>query len=1795
MAWIGDSISSLTGQISSFTKEVLTDNRDEYYDEGEQLEIAKQRLKELEPAMNFQKQEIDRLQYHCNKLEERSQTAELQLQGLSQQYRSLLEEKEKEIKVLKQKLSTSTYVDPDKFELLESSGNEDGSGPLPTSHGVADFEDVISGQRELNRLNRLVNKLSRERNYWQQVANSQPTTDASQSQPPIVAGVSSPSRLSLVTPSPSDSFCSSDASSTALITSSSSSFLLFDNNAPGRCGAPTEALSATERTSSRSSNTNTEITVDTQVAKGEYVDDDSHCNVEESRNLRRRLREAETRLRSEIEHHQHELTTLQELHEHQLSKLETQYETELNHLKHGQRNSESDSTSDLKESEDMHDVDNCPHYKKLQETQHDLYCTKRDCQRLSANLVAMEDEKRDKDTTIQRLNRKVSQLQRDRQQIGKSSLPVELTPDLNLKAGPKITTVGEGSFIVESSREIVAIEKERQQDSLDMEEEGTISMKEIDAIVSKVYPEGNEQDHQYKLAKALDGNVPLPSELEFEVRRLRTTVTTLASTCEELEKEKASLNEELEKLKHSLEEEELLMNKTDDNKELETLQLQLQSLEAEVSTLVSQRDTLENSLVELDDQHQQAIQQILTSRDVIQKKYKQLLTENETVQAELMVETEKNRELLQLQQSYDDRLKSECRNEGLDDEVFQMKRQLSSASREIETICELVLHSRVLSKEISTTETDEDLPHKLLVLKEVIQNLLCDFQQSNEECNSLQSILKNLKDVSEKDQTRLQDLEERNVALEDSRQELESLQRSLVETEETRMNVQVMALRKEVQELEDELQKTRDLAEQRTAETSAAIEELQRSKATVKDLQVALQSSRSPPHHVAESQEQEVQTLAVNDVHHVDVQTEGDIDAHFGESPGGGGTNSREAVLQEQISEMHSVITGLEEQLKEKERHLSSLRDILKVYKQNLDPDQELERQKQAELVQKYDVQIQTLESERNRMMAVLNDKARENSNLKQEVHRLMNVVSAERAALTKLQRDCNEMIRQRPDPDLEASGMTKEAMQNLARLVRDREIEIEALQQKNTTLVTLLQDSAGEFRTDGAAHEASSTASTVQALMAQREELSKQVERYQMEREQLVNALNQKHQESVGYHAEIQRLLGLLEQDNKRYEALQQEHQSVLQQFELKQKALLETQNEAVATKNKVTTLQSQLEVLSGKYDKLLIEEEEKQSEGSGQVIPEPRTVRVDREEWGAKLQEAEQLSRLVQDKDKLLYEKDCVVHEKMRSIESLKELLHRNEQELNVVKQRFDHLNGQLEGSQAELDNTREQNALMRTRMEDARAEIAILKETNSALSVTLQEREFELKALREKVGTLSLLIEQQASKANRGEEEEKSLKRLLSDSEEMRHRAQGFQAERDQALLALAHKQREYEELQEQIRAPKEQEERLLKELGRLRQHLLQVEESYTQEALQAEEREQELRKRLAIAEDRIQMATSSHSAASHHAYLQVESLQEQLKTVVEQRDDILVKLSVAEDQIAQKSAAVHTLQVVLEQLQQEKQRDVAMVQMQYVNKLEQEKQQTKKLQYDIATLEARLQEALEALEAASRLSEQLDRKEVTIRTLHEEVQFQEMALQTSKQEIERLSNKSEITVDRTIVKNLVVGFICVPRGQQKEVLKVIATVLDFNKEEREKVGLDEVKISWITSWLLPRHSPAKPVYRPMLQPTQQSLLEAFVSFLENESLPPPQVKLPIESLAAGRESPRKSAVETNKKTTTNPFAFTLQSNTDSSVTSTMAPSHLLLRPMTTALPTFSPAPVSEWSSSTNSVLREVLQKE
>jgi len=134
------------------------------------------------------------------------------------------------------------------------------------------------------------------------------------------------------------------------------------------------------------------------------------------------------------------------------------------------------------------------------------------------------------------------------------------------------------------------------------------------------------------------------------------------------------------------------------------------------------------------------------------------------------------------------------------------------------------------------------------------------------------------------------------------------------------------------------------------------------------------------------------------------------------------------------------------------------------------------------------------------------------------------------------------------------------------------------------------------------------------------------------------------------------------------------------------------------------------------------------------------------------------------------------------------------------------------------------------------------------------------------------------------------------------------------------ALIQEQSNSRFLQSQLAEGQKKEANSAKELERLRTHLVEMESSYTEEALIAETSRQELEAKLLLAEEKVKSSSTAFTSANIRANQQVETLQQQIALIAQQRDNIQTKLSTAEDKILLQSASLTNLQVVLEQFQQ-----------------------------------------------------------------------------------------------------------------------------------------------------------------------------------------------------------------------------------------------------------------------------------
>ncbi|KAL1123888.1 hypothetical protein AAG570_001658 [Ranatra chinensis] len=298
-----------------------------------------------------------------------------------------------------------------------------------------------------------------------------------------------------------------------------------------------------------------------------------------------------------------------------------------------------------------------------------------------------------------------------------------------------------------------------------------------------------------------------------------------------------------------------------------------------------------------------------------------------------------------------------------------------------------------------------------------------------------------------------------------------------------------------------------------------------------------------------------------------------------------------------------------------------------------------------------------------------------------------------------------------------------------------------------------------------------------------------------------------------------------------------------------------------------------------------------------------------------------------------------------------------------------------------------------------------------------------------------------------------------------------------------------------------------EKLSKSEGKLvtlKQHLVEVEENYSGELMVAREKVADLQARLVHADERVRSSSTAYTSASIRANQQVESLTLQVKSLNEQKEKLEAELSKAEDSVQRQVAAVTNLQAVLHQFQRDKQKDIDFETERIRQVLNESNSKNQELASEIRQLGEQLNEAKKGLAAATRLSEQLDKKSEIIASLKKQVSELTETLKLEEDKVKAAYTNVEGKVDRCLVKNLIVGYLSAPAKNREQVIRVIATVLDLNKEERQKVGLE-----------------------PATTQQQQSLSEAFIRFLETESQPKPQLLLPLAQPQAERPRSRKTS--------------------------------------------------------------------
>jgi len=195
--------------------------------------------------------------------------------------------------------------------------------------------------------------------------------------------------------------------------------------------------------------------------------------------------------------------------------------------------------------------------------------------------------------------------------------------------------------------------------------------------------------------------------------------------------------------------------------------------------------------------------------------------------------------------------------------------------------------------------------------------------------------------------------------------------------------------------------------------------------------------------------------------------------------------------------------------------------------------------------------EIKILQSKQQELLSFLENKTHENDILKANNIQLLQMIAGQMSGTTRCEGECQFQCH-------ESAQMAKEIIANLSKIIKDKDMEIEALNQNSGTLLHHYD-----------------TRSKHEEFVKFQESVSGQLSRLNDEKTELLRTVQVKHQENIQYNNEIQQLTGLLEQEMNKLAEMKFHYANLAQQYEEKQKLLLNMQNDLAAAMLRIQQLE--------------------------------------------------------------------------------------------------------------------------------------------------------------------------------------------------------------------------------------------------------------------------------------------------------------------------------------------------------------------------------------------------------------------------------------------------------------------------------------------------------------------------------------------------------------------------------------------------------------------------------------------
>ncbi|XP_060664804.1 thyroid receptor-interacting protein 11 isoform X1 [Drosophila nasuta] len=465
------------------------------------------------------------------------------------------------------------------------------------------------------------------------------------------------------------------------------------------------------------------------------------------------------------------------------------------------------------------------------------------------------------------------------------------------------------------------------------------------------------------------------------------------------------------------------------------------------------------------------------------------------------------------------------------------------------------------------------------------------------------------------------------------------------------------------------------------------------------------------------------------------------------------------------------------------------------------------------------------------------------------------------------------------------------------------------------------------------------------------------------------------------------------------------------------------------------------------------------------------------------------------------------------------LAEQLQQKETQLAETLQQIEVLKSQLVEFKSQIQQQAEklqQSEVLKSQLDKVQAQLKQQaqeagEQSTAALELELKPLKAQLETLNKEKLELIMAVQQKHAENTQYYAEiqrlqplEQQLGEQLKEREKLCDQINFLKEKSDILTTNLLTEQTNQRLLQQQQVESQEQQANVQRDLERLRAHLLEIEELHTQESVELQRELDESRAKQTALQQEVSKSSTAYTSASIRANQQAETLQAQHALLLQQRDELLTKLGVLEDRELKQQAALTNLQCALEQFQNDKEHEIEMGTQRMRRELQSQLEKQTTLQSEMAALQQQLTEANQGLRAAARLSDQLEAGQQTIAVLRDEVDSLKHANLKLEQSLSNSESSQTDKIDKSLIKSLLIGYVVSGHAHDKQqVLRMISSVLDFNAQEADKVGLNKPQSSWLGSIL--GGSGGGSGGSSAAGTGNENLLQAFVQFLEQESQP------------------------------------------------------------------------------------------